>query len=353
MLDLYRDKPAAQGGKLYGLPPDSNCQLQFYRVDIFDKAGIKPALTWDDAIENAKVLSDGGKKKVVGAPLKRGFWAAHVFITMLRSYGGDWFDKMEAGGWKVGIDTDEGRKAMDTLMRLVPYLEPTSLNASDDEANTAMLNGTWVYAPVEWGGSSMNDPKYTKFADVWKVGIVPKGTGPKARHAPHMGGLGFIVPTFSQEQGCRLGVDQVLLQRRQPGSRDRQGLGRECGPAGARVAPEEIHQHPAVLFRPAGIAACRHALPADPRIRTRSTSSSAREVASVVTGQKPPAQGLKDMQAAGDAHHDQERLLQDLTETGRRRLDAAPALRQRESRCKCNPWPRRCRRLDGGNANAG
>ena len=48
VLDLYRDKPAAQGGKLYGLPPDSNCQLQFYRVDIFDKAGIKPALTWDD-----------------------------------------------------------------------------------------------------------------------------------------------------------------------------------------------------------------------------------------------------------------------------------------------------------------
>ncbi len=96
VLDLYRDKPAAQGGKLYGLPPDSNCQLQFYRVDVFDKAGIKPALTWDEAIENAKVLSDGGKKKVVGAPLKRGFWAAHVFITMLRSYGGDWFDKMEA-----------------------------------------------------------------------------------------------------------------------------------------------------------------------------------------------------------------------------------------------------------------
>src|SRR5258708_17347827 len=65
VLDLYPDKPAAQGGKLYGLPPDSNCQLQFYRVDIFDKAVVKPAATWDEAIENAKGLSDGGKKKVV------------------------------------------------------------------------------------------------------------------------------------------------------------------------------------------------------------------------------------------------------------------------------------------------
>ncbi len=28
VMDLYRDKPAAQGGTLYGLPPDSNCQMQ-------------------------------------------------------------------------------------------------------------------------------------------------------------------------------------------------------------------------------------------------------------------------------------------------------------------------------------
>ncbi len=50
VLDLYRDKPAAQGGKLYGLPPDSNCQMQYYRADVFEKAGLKPAETWEDAI---------------------------------------------------------------------------------------------------------------------------------------------------------------------------------------------------------------------------------------------------------------------------------------------------------------
>ena len=47
VLDLYRDKPAAQGGKLYGLPPDSNCQMQYYRADVFEKAGLKPAETWE------------------------------------------------------------------------------------------------------------------------------------------------------------------------------------------------------------------------------------------------------------------------------------------------------------------
>jgi ABC-type glycerol-3-phosphate transport system substrate-binding protein len=42
VLDLYRDKPAAQGGKLYGLPPDSNCQLQFYRLDVLRRRASSP-----------------------------------------------------------------------------------------------------------------------------------------------------------------------------------------------------------------------------------------------------------------------------------------------------------------------
>jgi multiple sugar transport system substrate-binding protein len=200
VLDLYRDKPGAKGGKLYGLPPDSNCQLQYYRADVFEKAGMKPADTWDEVIEIAKELSNGGKTKVVGTTLNRGKMAGSVFITLLRCCGGDWFDKMEDGGWHLTLDSEAGHRAFDILLRLVPYLEPTSLNALDDEANTAMANGTWVYAPVEWGGSTMNDPKFTKFADVWKVAIVPKGTGSNAAHAPHMGGLGLIMPVYAHHQ---------------------------------------------------------------------------------------------------------------------------------------------------------
>lgn len=201
VLDLYRDKPAKQGGKLYGLPPDSNTQLQYYRADVFQKAGIKgPAVTWNDAIEIAKELSQGGKRPVVGTTLKRGSWAGAVFITLLRSQGGDWFDKMAPGGWHVTLDTDEGHRAMDVLMRLVPYLDPISLNASDDEANTAMANGTWLFAPAEWGGSTMNDPKFTRYADVWKAAVVPKGNGPKGRFAPHMGGHGLIIPAYSRHK---------------------------------------------------------------------------------------------------------------------------------------------------------
>ncbi len=296
VLDLYRDKPAAQGGKLYGLPPDSNAQLQYYRADVFEKAGLKPAITWEDAIENAKVLSNGGKTKVVGAPLKRGYWAAHVFITMLRSYGGDWFDKMEPGGWKIQIDTDEGKQAMDALMRLVPYLEPTSLNASDDEANTAMLNGTWVYAPVEWGGSTMNDPKYTKFSDVWKVTIVPKGTGPKARFAPHMGGLGLIMPVFSKNKDAAWEWIKFCCS----GDNQDPAIGKAwVENAGQPARLSLLKQYSNIRPYFSGLMeTLPHAVRFLPIPESNALYEAVgTEVAAVVTGGKSQAQGLKDMQA--------------------------------------------------------
>ena len=199
VMDLYRDKPLSQGGKLYGLPPDGNCQMQYYRADVFEKSGLKPADTWEDVIVIAKELSKGGVK-VTGSTLKRGLFAGGVFISIMRSYGGDWFDKMEAGGWKVQLESDAGRKAFDILQRLTPFLEPTAINASDDEANNAMLNGTWTFAPLQWGGSTMNDPKFTKFSNDWKVTVAPKGTGEKARHAPHMGGLGLVMPSYGHNK---------------------------------------------------------------------------------------------------------------------------------------------------------
>jgi multiple sugar transport system substrate-binding protein len=200
VMDLYRDKPAAQGGILYGLPPDSNCQLQYYRRDILEQAGFdKPAETWDEAVEIAKTLAESGVKQT-GTTLKRGLFAGTVFLTILHSYGGDWFDKMEPGGFNPALSSDAGNRALEVLVALQPYLEESSLNAGDDEANPAMANGTWTYAPAQWGGTTMNDPEFTEYAEVWATAPVPKGDIEGGDHRPHMGGLGLIIPAYSKNK---------------------------------------------------------------------------------------------------------------------------------------------------------
>jgi ABC-type glycerol-3-phosphate transport system substrate-binding protein len=63
-----------------------------------------------------------------------------------------------------------------------------------------MANGTWTYAPLQWGGTTMNDPNFTEFADVWAAAPVPRGNVEGGSHAPHMGGLGLVIPSYSHNK---------------------------------------------------------------------------------------------------------------------------------------------------------
>ncbi len=297
VLDLYRDKPAAEGGILYGLPPDSNTQLQYYRADVLEKAGFKkPAETWEESIEIAKTISEGGKKRVVGTSLKRGFWAGTVLITLLRSHGGDWFDKMAPGGWHPALDTDAGHMAFDTLMKLTPFLDPTALNASDDELNAAMLNGTWLYAPAQWGGSTMNDPKFTKFSEEWKVAVVPKGANPDGRFAPHMGGLGLIIPAFSKNKDAAWEWVKFCCS----GDKQDPAIGKAWventgQPARLSLLREYSNIRPYFTGMMESLPLAMRFLPIPESNALYEMVGT--EVSSVVTGGKSPADALKSMQA--------------------------------------------------------
>lgn len=295
VLDLYRDKPAAEGGQLYGLPPDSNTQLQYWRSDVFAEHDIEgPATNWEEAIEIAATLARNGERRT-GSTLRRGLWAGGVFITLLRSHGGDWFDHMGPGGWQPTLDTEEGAMAFDVLMRLLPHLDPTSFNASDDEANTAMLAGSWAYAPVQWGGSTMNDPNFTEYYDVWEVTTVPAGANPEGRVAPHMGGLGFVIPVFSQNKEAAWEWVKFC------------NYGPEQDPAVAEAWVEGTGQ-PARLSMLEGFMDMRpyfqallDSLPTAVRYLPIPESNAlyelvGTEVAAVVTGAKQPAAALAEMQ---------------------------------------------------------
>jgi len=197
ILDLYRDKPLADGGQLHGLPPDGNCQLMVYRKDVFDQAGITTLpVTWPEAIETAKALTGGGQYGFT-ATLRRGFWATHCFNTIFWSHGGEWF----GNGYNElpTLDVEAGVMALEVLLALMPYAAPGTLNAVDDEANAIITTGGAVFAPNLWGGSvwttESTNPQYF---DKIGVDIVPKGTTANGDHRPIMGGLGLFVPAYSK-----------------------------------------------------------------------------------------------------------------------------------------------------------
>ncbi|MEA2511445.1 MAG: trehalose/maltose transport system substrate-binding protein [Thermomicrobiales bacterium] len=291
VMDLYRDKPLAQGGALYGLPPDSNCQLQYYRADIFEQAGVKPAETWEDAVAIAGELN-----KQTGTTLKRGLFAGTVFITILRCYGGDWFDKMEKGAFNPTLNTEAGASALDIIVKLKPSLEDSSLNASDDESNPAMANGTWTYAPVQWGGTTMNDPNFTEFADVWKQAPVPAG-GANGKHAPHMGGLGLVIPAFSKNKDAAWEFVKFCGS----GNKQDPAIGKAWVEGTGQPARASLLQEYSSVR--AHFPALQQSMPTAVRYPPLPETAAlyeavGTEVAAVVTGEKDAEGALKDMEAA-------------------------------------------------------
>lgn len=205
VLDTYRDKPAKQGGQLYGLPPDSNSMLFYYRKDVFEKEGIKsPPKTWDDTVAVAKQLTGGNQYGYI-ATLRRGQWAAGVFTCLYWSYGGTFFGSedwanMKGEQWKVNVHDDATAQALKIAKELIAYAAPGVLNAVDDEANGLMANGTGVMGPNLWGGSVLTQQKTCKFWDVMSTTVSPAGTGPNGKPAPTMGGLGLIMPVGSKNK---------------------------------------------------------------------------------------------------------------------------------------------------------
>ncbi|HIC62493.1 MAG TPA: extracellular solute-binding protein, partial [Marine Group III euryarchaeote] len=197
----YRVPPNAEG-TLYGLTGDGNAKLHFYRQDLMHAAGInKVPETWEEALEVAEALHDPDKDQYgFITTARRGGFAGWVFWGMLASYGGEWFDKQAEGGWHPTFNNDKGYMALETLMKLMKFRHPVTLNATDNECNSALANGSAVYAPIQWGTAVLQNPEFSKFPNDIKTGLVPRGETAESSHRPLMGGLGQYVSAYSKNK---------------------------------------------------------------------------------------------------------------------------------------------------------
>ena len=194
--------PAEPDGTLYGLTNDGNAKLHFYRRDLLEQAGIhKVPETWEEALEACKALHRPDQDQYgFITTARRGGFAGWVFWGMLASYGGEWFDRQEEGGWHPTFNNDKGYKALETLTKLMEFRHPVTLNATDDECNTALANGTAVYAPIQWGTAVLNNPEYSQFPEEIGTDLVPRGETAEGTHRPLMGGLGQFVSAHSSNK---------------------------------------------------------------------------------------------------------------------------------------------------------
>ena len=190
-------KGPAPPGWVAALAPDGNAMMTFYRKDVFDKAGIKPPVTWDEVIDVAKEIHDPKRERYAyAAAMARNFWAGYQFYGALRSWGGDYFVDEANLDWTPACSSEEGYQALKTLVELQKYAHPVTANAGEDEVNQVFANGTALFSPLSWGTATLNDPTYSDHHENWHMELSPKGTTPKSAHRALAGGFGQFMPTW-------------------------------------------------------------------------------------------------------------------------------------------------------------
>lgn len=178
----------------YGIPLRGHAYLEFYRKDVYDKLGLKPAETWDQLVTNSQKVQDA--TDLYGTAMhygRGGDQNVFTFLSMLWGNGGTVFDS----SGKAAINSPQ---AVEAAKKYVGFLRdskitpPESLTWNEQEATQSMAKGktasfigwSWIYANLTGKDA---DPTVAKnvgfaptphwdgkegvsYAQLWPVGLL-------------------------------------------------------------------------------------------------------------------------------------------------------------------------------------
>ncbi|MGG2199123.1 MULTISPECIES: ABC transporter substrate-binding protein [Paenibacillus] len=185
-------------GKLYGFPWLGHSVQLIYNKTLFDKAGIKnPPKTWDELYDAAKKLTvdtngDGKPDQygigLVGKQVYDITWMVNMFMNQA---GANIVKDDGKGNYQVGLNSPEGKKALEFYTKLVKEVSPPDTVNKDGGAVMADFRNQVVAMQFQgpWGV-----PDAWKAANKFEVGTAEVPAGPAGK-AADIGPYMLSVPT--------------------------------------------------------------------------------------------------------------------------------------------------------------
>ena len=171
-------------GETLGLTLSTEPMIQWYRTDIYEKLGLKPATTWDEYYNNAKkVQAAGHGGQIIGFGPNVSWW----WMTMVWSFGGHLYDD----SLNPSVNTKEAIAATDYLKKLISVSPKGALTANSDEVTSKFL-GEDIGAMINYSGyyGSVLDKTINK--NEGKIGTAPMPKG--AVDITHLAGWNIGIP---------------------------------------------------------------------------------------------------------------------------------------------------------------
>lgn len=205
-------RSGSSGGKVMGLPMNGNVDLFVYRKDVYDKLGLKPPRTWDEAIENGKKAVEAGEVRygyvTRGQPTTGGQSVSFEFMNVLYGYGGDWF-KTDGAQLVPTINSDAAKAAATTFRRLLELgpSRPQTVGQADCIAlmqSGQALQGHFVAA----GMPQLEDS--SRSSVVGKCAYTPVLVGALDHPVPASGVWSLCVPADQAPERQRAAADFIV-----------------------------------------------------------------------------------------------------------------------------------------------
>ena len=171
-------------GETLGLTLSTEPMIQWYRTDIYEKLGLKPATTWDEYFSNAKkVQAAGYGGQIIGFGPNVSWW----WMTMLWSFGGNLYDD----ALNPTVNSKESIAATDFLKKLMTVSPKGASTANSDEVTSKFL-GENIGAMINYSGyyGSVLDKTINK--NEGKIGTAPMPKG--SADITHLAGWNIGIP---------------------------------------------------------------------------------------------------------------------------------------------------------------
>ena len=191
-----------ESGELMTVPVNPNITLMFYRKDLYDEKGWSAPTTFEELEKNARELNDPDTIYGIGQRAGRGTVSiTWDFFPYIQGYGGSYFRDSDAGDYFVTINSEEGRKALDTYVRLAMEVGPENpANLTQGDLIQLLVTGKLAHTvlPVAaW--AQMDDPN--KSAVVGKIDYATLPSEEGFPSTPALGHwLGGIPKNISDEK---------------------------------------------------------------------------------------------------------------------------------------------------------
>ena len=179
-----QDYGKCANGETFGLTLSTEPMIQWYRTDLYEKLGLKPATTWDEWYSNAKTVADSGASgQLIGFGPNVSWW----WMTMVWSFGGKLYDE----NLNPTVNSPEAIAAVDYMKKLLAVSPKGAITANGDEVTSKFL-GENIGAMLNYSGyyGMALDPAINKNVGKFATAPMPKG----ASDITHLAGWNIGIP---------------------------------------------------------------------------------------------------------------------------------------------------------------